>query len=226
MRNEEGDYITNVLMPMDTEGVVQLGDWDALGMRALGSQPVQFDNCLIPQDALLTIRPWGDWSIPVLVNRTLANVPLVGAFLGIAETAMALAVEGRKKAENTASRPCVVNVLAEMEMLLATSQSILGRYGEDLDRFMRETNYGVDATYKQGHEIMKDYQSAKWVVNRNVIDIVSPAMDLSGGGDFMARNPLSRLYRDVRVGPFMQPYSPNDARDYVGNVLLGTHPVK
>ena len=44
MRNEEGDYITNVLMPMDTEGVVQLGDWDALGMRASGSQPVQFDN--------------------------------------------------------------------------------------------------------------------------------------------------------------------------------------
>ena len=162
----------------------------------------------------------------MLVNRTLANVPLVGAFLGIAETAMALAVEGRKKAEDTASRPGVANVLAEMEILLATSQGILGRYGEDLVRFMRETNYGVDATFKQGHEIMKDYQSAKWVVNRNVIDIVSPTMDLSGGGGFMARNPLSRLYRDVRAGPFMQPYSPNDARDYVGNVLLGTHPVK
>ena len=82
------------------------------------------------------------------MNRTLANVPLVGAFLGIAETAMALVVEGRKKVEHTASRPGVANVLAEMEILLATFQSILGRYGEDLDRFMRETNYGVDATYK------------------------------------------------------------------------------
>ena len=226
MRNEEGDYIANVLMPMDTEGVVQLGDWDALGMRASGSQSVQFDNCLIPQDALRTIGPWGGWSIPVLVNRTLANVPLVGAFLGIAETAMALAVEGRKKAEDTASRPGVANALAEMEILLATSQSILGRHGEDLDRFMRETNGGADATYEQGHEIMKDYQSAKWVVNRNAIDIVSRAMDLSGGGGFMARNPLSRLYRDVRAGPFMQPHSPIDARDYVGNVLLGTYPEK
>ena len=48
MQNEEGDYIANVLMPMDTEGVVQLGDWDALGMRTSGSQSVQFDNCLIP----------------------------------------------------------------------------------------------------------------------------------------------------------------------------------
>ena len=39
MRNEEGDYIANVLMPMDTEGVVQLGDWDALGMRASAVSP-------------------------------------------------------------------------------------------------------------------------------------------------------------------------------------------
>ena len=58
----------------------------------------------------------------MLVNRTLANVPLVVAFLGIAETAMALAVEGCKKAEDTASRPGVANALAVMEILLATSQ--------------------------------------------------------------------------------------------------------
>ena len=64
---------------------------------------------------------------------------------------------------------------------------------------------------------MKDYQSAKWVVNRNVIDIDS---------GFMTRNPVSRFYRDVRAGPFMQPHSPIDARDYVGNVLLGTYPEK
>ena len=73
---------------------------------------------------------------------------------------------------------------------------------------------------------MKNYQSAKWVVNRNAIDIVSRAMDLSGGGGFMTQNPLSRLYREVRAGPFMQPHSPIDARDNVGNVLLGTYPEK
>ena len=50
-------------------------------------------------------------------------------------------------------------------------------------------------------------------------------MDLSGVG-FMARNPLSRFDRDVRAGPFMQPHSPIDARDYVGNVPLGTYPEK
>ncbi len=224
MRDAEGDHIANVLLPMTTEGLRQLGDWDALGMRASGSQSIQFENCLVPHDALRTIGPWGQWSIPVLVHRTMANVPLVGAFLGIAEAALQYALDGQRTDKRAETRSGVHHALAEMEILLATSQSILARLGERLDAFMAETNGGATATIEQGHELMKDYQSAKWVVNRHAIDIVSQAMDLSGGGGYLARNPLSRLYRDVRAGPFMQPYSPIDAREYMGKVLLGAYP--
>ena len=224
MRNADGDYIANVLLPMSTEGVQPQGDWDALGMRASGSQSVTFENCLVPHDALRAIGPWGKWSTPVLVARTLANVPLVGAFLGIAEAAFQYALDAQKVDKNAVSRPGVHNALAEMEISLATAQCILARIGTRLDDFMTETDGGAIAGYEQSHELMKDYQSAKWVVNRHAIDIVGQAMDLSGGGGFMARNPLSRLYRDVRAGPFMQPYSPIDARDYMGKVLLGAYP--
>ena len=77
---------------------------------------------------------------------------------------------------------------------------------------------------EQGHALMRDYQSAKWVVNRDAIQIVNQAMDLAGGGGYLARNPLSRLYRDVRAGPFMQPHSRIDAREYIGRVLLEDYP--
>ena len=224
MRDNQGDHIANVLLPMDTQGVQPQGDWDALGMRASGSQSVKFENCLVPHDALRIIGPWGQWSTPVLVNRTLANAPLVGAFLGIAETAFQYACDGQSSAKGAAARPGVHHALAEMEICLATAQSILARLGALIDDFMTETKGGATATYEQGHELMKDYQSAKWVVNRHAIEIVSQAMDMSGGGGFMARNPLSRLYRDVRAGPFMQPYSPIDAREYMGKVLLGAYP--
>ena len=224
LRDAEGDHLANVLLPMDTEGVQQQGDWDALGMRASGSQSVKFEDCLVPHEAVRKIGPWGQWSIPVLVNRTLANVPLVGAFLGMAELAMHYALEGQKKDPKAKSRSGVHYALAEMEILLATSQSILSRHGLQLDEFLESSRGGAAATYEQGHELMKDYQSAKWVVNRNAINIVSQAMDLSGGGGYMARNPLSRLYRDVRAGPFMQPHSPIDAREYIGRVLLDDLP--
>ena len=221
MRDEDGDQIANVLLSMDTPGLSQGGDWDALGMRASGSQSLTFEDCRVPLDALRVIGPWGGWSTPVLVNRTLANVPLVGAFLGIAETAMEIAVDRQSKAK---ARTGAHHALAEMEIKLATARSILARLGETLDAFMAASEEGRAATHEQGHALMKDYQSAKWVVNRNAIDIVGQAMDLSGVGGFMAGNPLSRLYRDVRAGPFMQPYSPVDARAYIGKVLVGDLP--
>lgn len=224
MRDDDGDHIANVLLPMDTEGVRQHDNWDALGMRASGSQSVTFENCQIPHDALRIIGPWGQWSIPVLVARTLANVPLIAAFLGIAEAAFEYGLNAHRFDKTGKARSGVHHAMAEMEILLATSQSMMSRIGARLDEFMAETKGGAAATYAESHELMKDYQSAKWVVNRNAIDIVSQAMDLFGGGGFMAGNPLTRLYRDVRAGPFMQPYSPIDAREYVGRVLLGDYP--
>jgi alkylation response protein AidB-like acyl-CoA dehydrogenase len=225
MSDDDGDHIANVLMPIGTPGLQPQGDWDALGMRASGSQSVKFENCLVPDDGLRKVGPWGTWSIPLLVHRTLANVPLVGAFLGIAESAFQYALAAHSTAgQGAKARPGVHHALAEMEISLATAQSILARLGTRLDDFMAATNEGTTATLEQGHDLMKDYQSAKWVVNRHAIEIVSQAMDLCGGGGYLARNPLSRLYRDVRAGPFMQPYSPIDAREYMGKVLLGDYP--
>ena len=56
------------------------------------------------------------------------------------------------------------------------------------------------------------------------IRIVSLSMDLCGGGAFMSQHELSRLYRDVRAGPFMQPFSPLETREYVGQVGFGLYP--
>ena len=65
---------------------------------------------------------------------------------------------------------------------------------------------------------MKNHQSMKWIVNRTI--------DFVGGSGFMDNNPLSRLYRNLPVSPFMQPDSPTEARDYIGKVALGIYPEK
>ena len=105
---------------------------------------------------------------------------------------------------------------------MATCCSMLAQIGRRIDTFMRDA--GLAASMAQAHSLMKDYQSVKWVVNRSAIDIVSKAMDLFGGRGYLSSNELTRLYRDVRAGPFMQPHSPIDAREYIGQVVLGLAP--
>ena len=116
-------------------------------------------------------------------------------------------------------------MIAEIEITLASTQSIMGRMGEITDNFLEEFQQ-KKIPIERAHDLLKDHQSMKWVVNQNAIEIVNRAMNVIGGSGFMDKNPLSRLYRDVRAGPFMQPCSSTEARDYIGKVALGIYPNK
>ena len=227
LRDTEGDHIASTILPIHIQGISPNDDWDALGMRASGSQSIRFTNIVVPRRELRVTGPWGRWSVRVLVNRALANLPLVGASLGILEAARDLAVH----AGRTQKRMGVVigagaggrHLVAELEMLLATSRGVLQMTTRWVDDFSAR-HEGKTPSMEESHELMQRYQTAKAIVNKAAIDGVNKAMDVVGGSSFTQANTLSRLYRDVRSAPFMQPGAPAEAHEYIGRVALGDWP--
>jgi alkylation response protein AidB-like acyl-CoA dehydrogenase len=226
---QSGFRRATAMVPRGSPGMDIRNNWDALGMRGSGSHDIVFQDCFVPEEALRADSPWGEWSERSLSGQMAFNMGLVGAFLGIAEAARDLAItavtsrrrgsSGRSQAE----RPAIQHLIAEIEIDLAASRAMLGRTAATADAFFSRHLAGT-APVAQLHVLMKDFQCTKWFVNRKAIEIADRALTASGGAGYLSTNPLSRLYRDVRAGPFMQLFSPNEAFEYIGKVTLGIDP--
>jgi alkylation response protein AidB-like acyl-CoA dehydrogenase len=216
-------------IPHDSPGLEIKHNWDALGMRGSGSHDIMLTNCFVPDMALLDLGVWGEWSEPYLTGTLILAMGLAGVFLGITEAARDLTVEAvktRRKGPSgrmLAERYPIQHLIAEIEIDLAASRAMLGRTAMAADAFF-EQHPAEGIPLNELHELMKDFQCAKWFVNRKAIDVVDRALTASGGAGYLSKHPLSRLYRDVRAGPFMQPFSPNEAFEYIGQVTLGLAP--
>jgi alkylation response protein AidB-like acyl-CoA dehydrogenase len=212
-------------VPKGTAGVDVRNNWDALGMRASGSNDVVFKDCFVPEGSVSELGPWGRWSEPYLTGNIVITLGLVAVFLGIAESArdLVIAAATSESGRRAADRYSIRHLAAQLEIDLAASRAMLARTGLACDHFFRRFAAG-STPVDELHDLMKDFQCTKWFVTRKAIDVVDGAMTLSGGSGYLSKSPLSRLYRDVRAGPFMQPFSPKEAFEYIGRVTLGLPP--
>ena len=215
-------------VPRDAGGLTINDDWDALGMRASGSNSLEFKDCFVPEDFFnVQPSPWGAFDSGLLTVQVTSNLALSAAMVGIAEQARELVIQAvttRRKAPSNrllSERSGIQHQVAEMEIDLATARAMIERSASLVDEeLLPEPNPELETL----QELMADFQCTKWVANRKAIDVVDRAMTLSGGAGYFSSNPLSRLYRDVRAGPFMQAFSPNEAREVIGRTCLGLDP--
>jgi alkylation response protein AidB-like acyl-CoA dehydrogenase len=230
--NGSGAFLTGtVMIERGTPGLKIQDDWDAMGMRASGSNAIVFDNCFVPAHQLFGVRDnyakVGRGFADFALN---ANLPLISSFLGIAEAARRIAVEavtnGRKgpTKKRLADRIPIQQLVAEMEIDIAVCRAMIERLGVIADQFLARYPQS-DAPVEESNALMKEVQCMKYVVNRKTIEVVDRAMIVCGGASYMSKHPLSRLYRDARAGPFMQPFAPYEAFEYIGKVALGLEPI-
>lgn len=230
LRDAEGDpQLAMAFLPRDTQGLVIGNGWDAMGMRASQSNDVVLENCVVPVTSMMVLGPWGRWDTGVLSLTVAGSFPLVGAFLGIAEAArdhlMGMLTTRRKapSGRTLAEQPACQHAVAQIEIELAAARATLARTASSMDRYFASRSPGEE-TLEDLHSLMKDYQCTNVIAKRSAIAGVDQALAASGGAGYLGGNPLSRMYRDVRAGPFMQPYSLLEAPEYIGKIALGLDP--
>jgi alkylation response protein AidB-like acyl-CoA dehydrogenase len=221
--DEDGERYGYARIPADAEGVRLHDDWDALGMRASGSNSITFEDVRLPPAALGAGFPVGRLSAEYIERYLVAGAFHASSSLGIAEQAARIALEG-VTAHGRGPAPRSQMLAAEMAIALSAMRAMLQRAGALIDEHHvgragghREDEAGATALFTE-------VQAAKTFLNETAVRVVDQALALSGGAGYMSRHPLSRAYRDVRAGAFMHPLGANRAYELIGEVALGMEP--
>jgi alkylation response protein AidB-like acyl-CoA dehydrogenase len=190
-------------VPTDAPGVTVNDDWDALGMRASGSNSVRFDGVELPDSGVRGGFAAGD-PVPYMERNLVAGLFHASASLGIAEAADATA---RRRVNGDARARMQV---ADNAIDLAAARAVLARAAALID----DDAADVAALFAES-------QAAKAFVNDAAARVVDRALALSGGAGYLNGSALARAYRDVKAATFMHPLGANRAYDYLADAALG-----
>ena len=208
------------MVPTHAPGVVVHDDWDALGMRASGSNSVSFEGVELPEAGVRGGFPIGD-PLPYMERNLVAGLFHAAASLGIAESADEIArrkIAGRIDGD---ARPRML--VADNGLDLAACRGTLSRAAMLIDEH-RAANPASDGSAEEIGALFAEAQTAKAFVNEAADRIVNRALALAGGSGYLNGSSLARAYRDVRAGALMHPLGANRAYDYLADVLLGREP--
>jgi alkylation response protein AidB-like acyl-CoA dehydrogenase len=208
------------MVPADAPGVVVHDDWDALGMRASGSNSISLEGVELPESGVRGGFRAGD-PLPYMERNLVAGLFHAAASLGIAESADQVArrgIAGRINGDPRARMQVAGNAVD-----LAAARGVLSRAAALIDDH-RAANPVSDGSDEALAALFAEAQAAKAFVNEAAARIVDRALALSGGAGYVNGSPLARAYRDVKAGSFMHPLGANRAYDYLAHVVLGEEP--
>ena len=212
-----GPQIVHAFVERTSPGVTVVETWDTLGMRPTQSHDTILDGVFVPDARIGRVVPAGDASDPFIVAMAMWPLSLIAAvYLGIAERALELAVDGARRKTSIAIdrgayayNPMVQHQIAEMYLELDAANATF-------ERFVDDWVAGAD----HGAAWVPKVYSMKWRAVEAAKRVVDVALDVSGGAGMFRGNELERLYRDVRCGGF---HPGNDAltHELVGKSVLG-----
>jgi alkylation response protein AidB-like acyl-CoA dehydrogenase len=208
---KEGWQVLHFPVPLSAEGVVVMGNWQAMGMRGTGSNSVKLDKVFVPAEAIAARRPRGDYHMMWSVILPVALPLIMSVYLGVAETA---AQRCRQRCKgNPSGDPSVPYLMGEMENALTTATLAVDSMVSIADEF----NYQAD--FDTANEIVK----RKTIAANSCQQTVAKAMEACSGQGFMRPNAIECLLRDVMASNF-HPLQEKRQLLFSGSLSLGLEP--
>lgn len=203
----DGWQVLHFGVPMQTEGVRVLDDWQVMGMRATGSQTILFEKVFIPEDAVALVRPRGQFHTVWHIVLTVAMPLIMSAYVGIAEKAMELAISiGKNYKRNQPHLNYLIGKLNNTLLSAQTQWKAMYALTNNFDFAPSESNTIHMLSYKTN-------------VSNAAIATVAEAMEAIGGQSFYQSKGLERLFRDVHAAQF-HPLPTWDQYAFTGEKLL------
>ncbi|WP_308909072.1 acyl-CoA dehydrogenase family protein [Pseudokordiimonas caeni] len=208
----DGPSVIHFPLSLKAEGVTLMGDWESMGMRATGSQTIQFKDVFVADAAVGMKRPRGPFHPAFAVIVTVAMPLIMSVYVGIAEAAAALA---RKQATRRPADAVAAIQLGELENLLTTAQLAVDSMVALAD----------DLRFTPSAELASQILVRKSICAGHVVAATEKALEVAGGGGFFRKHGLERLLRDVHAGQF-HPLPEKRQQLFTGRLAAGLPPVE
>jgi alkylation response protein AidB-like acyl-CoA dehydrogenase len=201
-----GRRVLNMAVPIASEGVQVLDNWDTLGMRGTASNDIVLEDVFVPDERVLANRPYGLLDPPLQVIVSIAMPIIAGVYLGVAEAAYAAAVDA---VAGKADDPVVQRQVGLMKHRLQVASW-------SLDRACDEVGDDPEPSLDRVAAVM----TAKREIALAGVEVCDLAMDVAGGAAFFKGSTIERCYRDIRAAKF-HPLTPELTLQYNGRLALG-----
>lgn len=207
----EGPQVLHFPVPLKSEGIQFLDDWQTFGMRGTGSQTIRLENVFVPDAAIALRRSRGGYHPAFSVILSVALPLIMSAYTGVAEAAASIA---RDKSSGKSGDPVTPFLLGEMENLLTTAQLA------QADMIRMTNNFAFEPSL----ELANNMLMRKTICANHVIATCEKAMEVVGGASFFRKLGLERLLRDVHASQF-HPLPEKRQQMFAGRLAMGLDPV-
>jgi short-chain 2-methylacyl-CoA dehydrogenase len=185
-RTDDGDEISNIIVPNGAPGYSQGEPYRKMGWNASDTRPLSFADCRVPESNLLGRRGEGFKQFLLILDGGRIGIAAMGVGLaqGALDEAIAYARERRAFGQQISKFQAIQMKIADLSAEIEAARLLTYRAASLKDRGEPFTLTAAQAKLKTG---------------RLAVRATEEAVQIHGGYGYIEEYPVCRFYRDAKI---------------------------